>query len=316
MSINKIPFVVASPEAESTAALFRQAISSFLNPAGGTVAEKGLTVKAKATPNMEVEVEGGDPNGQIWIPGTSLSNQGMYFCSVDSTTGVAIGAASTSNPRVDTIVARVKDSFYAGSQNEFLLEVIAGTPKAGISKPPKTRAEAEADGAGALPASSYVLAYILVPQNASTITSGDIENVAKRATSGPPPANESITESEIGKEAVSESRIAKEAVTDAKVAKGRMLIGSESKYEAEVEVEVQNPSKIVKIKPSATRPSILFAHSITAGPIILEVEGVVTGWAGGEKKGTAMAWIEPGKEALITCEPAAKNTCVYTLIVL
>jgi len=182
MAINKIPFVVASTEAESTAALFRQAISSFLNPAGGTVAEKGLTVKAKATPNMEVEVEGGDPNGQIWIPGTSLSNQGLYFCSVDSTTGLAIGAASTSNPRIDTIVARVEDSFYAESKNEFLLEVIAGTPKAGISKPPKTKAEAEADGAGAVSVSSYALAYVLVPQNAPAITSGDIENVSSRVS--------------------------------------------------------------------------------------------------------------------------------------
>jgi hypothetical protein len=186
MTVNKVPFVVASPAAEVTAALFRQAISSFLNPTGGTVAEKGLTVSAKATPNMEVEVEGGDPNGQIWIPGTSLSNQGLYFCSVDSTTSVAIGAASTANPRIDTVIAQVEDSFYAGSKNEFLPpQVIPGTPKAGLTKPPKTRAEAEADGAGALPASSYVLAYILVPQNASTITSGDIENVSRQVKFGP-----------------------------------------------------------------------------------------------------------------------------------
>ena len=115
--------------------------------------------------------------------------------------------------RIDTIVARVKDSFYAGSQNEFLLEVIAGTPKAGVSKPPKTRAEAEADGAGALPASSYVLAYILVPQNASTITSGDIENVSKQAAPGLPLPNESVT--------------------DAKVVKGRALVDTENKYSAE-----------------------------------------------------------------------------------
>jgi hypothetical protein len=186
MAVNKVPFVVASTEAESTAALFRQAISSFLNPAGGTAAEKGLAVIAKATPNMEVEVQGSESaasrRGQLWIPGTSLSSQGMYFCSVDSTSPLAIGAASTANPRIDTVIARVKDSFYdAGSTNEFLLEVIAGTPKAGLTKPPKTQAEAEAKGAAAIPASSYVLAYILVPQNATVIKSGEIENVATRA---------------------------------------------------------------------------------------------------------------------------------------
>lgn len=156
-----------------------------MNPAGGTVAAKGLTVSAKEPANMEVKVEGGNPNGQIWIPGTSLANQGMYFASNDSTTALAIGAASEANPRIDTVVARIKDSFYAGAANEFLLEVIPGTPTGGLVKAPKTKAEAEADKAGAVPASSLVLAYILVPKSAASIVAGNIENVVAQVE---PPA--------------------------------------------------------------------------------------------------------------------------------
>lgn len=279
MAINKVPFVVASTEAESTAALFRQAISSFLNPAGGTVAEKGLTVKAKATPNMEVEVEGGDPNGQIWIPGTSLSNQGLYFCSVDSTTGLAIGAASTSNPRVDTIVARVKDSFYAGSANEFLLEVIAGTPKAGISKPPKSKAEAEADGAGAVAVSSYVLAYVLVPQNASTITSGDIENVSKQI--------------EAPNAIVGEKALKAETVTDVKIAKGRALVETENSYGGQVLRSVNT-----EYEPSATRPVfVVLQMAVEPSKINVVIVGNVQigAFDNGEGQGT-FSFICPPKQ--------------------
>ncbi len=264
---------------------------------GGLVGSTDMQVTAGS--GMKVLVA----TGEAWIPGTSVSTQGGYLGRVTSSTALAISASSESNPRIDTIIAQIKDEAVAGGENSFTVSVVAGTATSGAKLEGGGKPGA---GVGSVPASSLVLAYVLVPSKAVSIVSGDIENVAKLVIGSlSPPAG-----------SVGNSQLASEAVTDAKVVKGRMLLESESKYEAEIEAEVQNPSKILKIKPSATRPSILFVHSITAGPVITEVEGVVTGWAGGEKKGTAVAWIEPGKEALITCEPAAKNTCVYTVIIL
>jgi hypothetical protein len=174
MAVEPVPYVLSTEAVQNPAILFRRALGSLLNPAGGLVAAGQGTVKAKATPNMGIEVE----PLEIWIPGTTLPTQGMYYGYGNTATALAIGAASTSNPRVDTIIARIEDSGYAGSANEFCLEVLAGTPTSGITKPPKTGAEATTDKAAAIPASSMVLAYALVPQNASSITSGDIENVA------------------------------------------------------------------------------------------------------------------------------------------
>ena len=260
---------------------------------GGLVGSTDMQVTAGS--GMQVLVA----TGEAWIPGTSVSTQGGYLGRVTSSTALAISAASESNPRIETIIAQIQDKAVAGGTDSFSVSVVVGTATSGATLANKL-------GAGSVPASSLVLAYVLVPSKAVLIVSGDIENVAKLVIGSLSPP--------VG--SVGNSQLASEAVTDAKVVKGRMLLESESKYEAEIEAEVQNPSKILKIKPSATRPSILFVHSITAGPVITEVEGVVTGWAGGEKKGTAVAWIEPGKEALITCEPAAKNTCVYTVITL
>jgi hypothetical protein len=256
---------------------------------GGLVASTDMQVTAGS--GMQVLVA----TGEAWIPGTSVTTQGGYLGRVTSSTALAISAASESNPRIETIIAQVQDKAVAGGTDSFSVSVVVGTATSGAKLEGGGKPGA---GVGSVPASSLVLAYVLVPSKAVSIVSGDIENVAALVSIGP-----KIT-------------IPNEAVTDAKVVKGRLLIESESTYAAEIEAEVQNPSKILKIKPSATRPSILFVHSITAGPVITEVEGVVTGWAGGEKKGTAVAWIEPGKEALITCEPAAKNTCVYTVITL
>jgi hypothetical protein len=55
--------------------------------------------------------------------------------------------------------------------------VVIGTSTAGVTVPPTTAATALADGAGAVPASSCVLAYVLVPASATSILTAGIANV-------------------------------------------------------------------------------------------------------------------------------------------
>ena len=86
-----------------------------------------------------------------------------------------ITASNPSLPRVDTITVQVQDQVYAGSLKQLAPGYVLGTPTSGANI--ATQAAA-ASYAGALPASSYVLAYVLVPAAATSITTGDILNVA------------------------------------------------------------------------------------------------------------------------------------------
>jgi hypothetical protein len=158
----------------------RRAIGTLFAPAGGIVSPGDLPVTQQATPNMSVQVGA----GQIWVPGTSTSTQGPYYARNSGPVTLAIAASNPSNPRVDTIIAQVQDAAYAGATKQIIPAVVTGTPTAGVSVPPTTAAQAATDGAGAVPVSSYVLAYVLVPASATSIVTADIANVAAVAGLG------------------------------------------------------------------------------------------------------------------------------------
>lgn len=154
------------------AALFRQAFSSLLGVAqpgtlaaalGGVLQSGDLLVAQNGTPNMSVNVAG----GSAWIPQTQAANGGMYFALNDATVNLAISAANATNPRIDTIVATVNDAAYSGASNNWVLQVLTGTPTAGATL-------SNLNGKAALGASSIVLAYVLVPANATTIVTADL----------------------------------------------------------------------------------------------------------------------------------------------
>lgn len=147
------------------AELFRRAVGSVLNTAGGVVALGDLAVTANSPAAMNVLVA----SGSIWIPGTTNTAQGMYHCFNDASVTLSITAASATNPRIDTIVAQVEDAAYAGATNAWKLAVVTGTATVGATL-------ANLTGAGAVPASSLVLAYVLVAANATTIVSGAIQD--------------------------------------------------------------------------------------------------------------------------------------------
>lgn len=119
--------------------------------------------------------------GELWVPGTTSSTQSGYYCRISSSTSLSIAAADPTNPRIDTVVAQVQDAAYAGSVNSFAPAVVTGTPTAGATL-------ANLNGKGAVPASSYVLGYVLVPANATNIVSGDLLEVGGAAALGMQPS--------------------------------------------------------------------------------------------------------------------------------
>ncbi len=160
------PYVIAS--GSHSAEEFRRAIGSLVpGNASQVVTASDMAVTQNGTPNMSVNIAA----GQAWIYGTSASAQGAYYCFNDATVDLAISASDPSNPRIDAIVAQVQDAAYAGSTDAWRLFVVTGTPTTGATL-------SNLNGAGAVPASSLVLAYVLVPAAATSVVTADIKNVA------------------------------------------------------------------------------------------------------------------------------------------
>lgn len=160
--------------------VIRRALGSLLNPAGGVVTPGDLTVAQQTVPNMSIQISA----GQIWVPGTSTPSQGPYYSRNGAAVTLAISAADPSKPRVDTIIAQAQDAAYAGVTKSFAPAVVIGTPTTGVTVPPTTAAAAAADGAGTVPASSLVLAYVLVPAAATSIVTANIANVVGVMSAG------------------------------------------------------------------------------------------------------------------------------------
>lgn len=111
--------------------------------------------------NMSVDVA----DGQCYVTGTESSTQGVYHCDNVGVENKTITASNPTNPRRDLIVARIKDVEYGVAvTNEFLLDVIAGTPAASPVDP-------------TVPANCIVLARVAVAANATSITNANITDL-------------------------------------------------------------------------------------------------------------------------------------------
>ena len=185
MTLTNPPYAIQA--SSHGAQLFREAVASLITPVGGIIQPQDFTIAQNGSPNMTVNVGA----GRIWTPGTSLATvnpgggayypQGLYYSENDATVNLAIAASNPTNPRIDTVIVQIQDAAYAGATNSASLAVLTGTPTAGATL-------ANLLGAAAVPASSTVVGYVLVPANASSIVTADIASVAAQATSFLPPA--------------------------------------------------------------------------------------------------------------------------------
>lgn len=125
--------------------------------AGGVVRPTHLRVTQRgAGANMSVDVA----TGGVLVPG-SASDQGLWFVHNEGTVNVAIAAADPTNPRIDRVVVRVRDTEYGDAADAADIFVVTGTP-AGVPAAPAT------------PARSYSLGTVAVAALATSITNANI----------------------------------------------------------------------------------------------------------------------------------------------
>jgi hypothetical protein len=117
---------------------------------------------------MTVDVAG----GMVLVDGTEATYQGLYLCENRGAATVVLDAADATNPRIDLVVAKVRDSAYSGASNDWQLTFKKGTAAG-------TPAEPTPD------ANSFVLAKVTVRSIAAgggTVLTSDIED--RRIQSG------------------------------------------------------------------------------------------------------------------------------------
>lgn len=119
--------------------------------------------------------------GECLIGGTEGGVQGAYYARNASTSSVTLATANATNPRIDAVVGMVGDAGYTlpsgSTSGQVTLVGVTGTPTAGATL-------SNLNGAPAIPASSLLLGYVLVPAAALNLVSGDIANEAQLAAIG------------------------------------------------------------------------------------------------------------------------------------
>jgi hypothetical protein len=135
----------------------------------GIIQPASLLVRANSPAGMSVLVDAG------WavIVGNYQPNMGVYNLYNDATQQLTINLADPVNPRIDRVVATVYDSYYTGTQDNVVLQVVQGTPAASPTPP-------------SVPANSLILANVRVGAAVGSITSGNITDQRVLATTSLP----------------------------------------------------------------------------------------------------------------------------------
>jgi hypothetical protein len=135
----------------------------------GIINDASLAVTANSPVGMSVRVAAG------WaaIVGTTQPLMGTYVAYNDATVVLSITTANPSNPRIDLICITINDSYYSGTSNNVVFQVIAGTPASSPIAP-------------TLPANSLALAQITVPAAATSISNSNIGDLRVLVTSNVP----------------------------------------------------------------------------------------------------------------------------------
>ena len=150
-----------------TLASFAGGVSAVNNAAHGVCGVGHLEVSQSGTPGMSVDVAA----GSAFITGTVSALQGPYNLVNDASATLAIADADTSDDRHDLVIAQIRDDDYDSSGfRDARLTVVTGTPDSSPSDP----------SLSAHP-NALVLARVVVQANASSITDGDITNLAPLA---------------------------------------------------------------------------------------------------------------------------------------
>lgn len=119
--------------------------------------------------NMSVDIAAGTG----FITGDDQANQGRYLVPSTAVENRAIAAADPTDPRIDLVVGRVRDANVTGVDNDWIIEVITGTPAAAPTAP-------------AVPNTAIPLAEVEVPAGAASIVNANITDRRTQALSDLP----------------------------------------------------------------------------------------------------------------------------------
>lgn len=133
-----------------------------------TVASNALKVSQRgAGANMSVDVAA----GSCWVKGDDSALQPLYRCYNDGTVNVAVTTSDPTNPRIDRVIAEVRDATFSGSFSDWRIRIVAGTPAGSPSAP-------------ALPNNAISLATIAVGAAVSSIVTANITDLRANASIG------------------------------------------------------------------------------------------------------------------------------------
>jgi hypothetical protein len=147
---------------------------------GVTSATDLVAVQRAAGANMSVDIGA----GEALIQGDSISFQGRYYVLNDATFNLTgFSAAHATLPRIDRVTLRIRDAFHGDAANDVSFQIITGTATSGATL-------ANLTGAGAVPASQLLLANVLIPAAATSITTGNIDSTVRPLVTPVPPGTE------------------------------------------------------------------------------------------------------------------------------
>lgn len=158
------PIFQENDTADQHALDLRRLVVTLFGDRGGVVGLNDLKVSQRgAGADLSVDVA----SGTILIQGNSVSNQGLYHVVNDAVTNVLVPTPHATLARRDLLIVKVRDSFYAGAQNDAVFEVVQGD--AGSASDPDPYALGHR--------SYWVLARIRVPAGATSITDTVIDDL-------------------------------------------------------------------------------------------------------------------------------------------
>lgn len=135
----------------------------------GIISPASLAVTANSPVGLSVLVA----SGWAAVVGTIQPSMGTYVAYNDATVTLTIATANPTNPRIDLVCLTVNDSYYTGSTDNVVIQVITGTPGTSPVAP-------------SLPANSISLATVAVAAAALSVNSGNITDTRVSVTTNLP----------------------------------------------------------------------------------------------------------------------------------
>lgn len=120
-------------------------------------------LKVSAPGAMTVRVAAGEA---LVMGSENVITQGAYHVTNDANIDLSIAAADATNPRNDLVIVKVQDAFYSGASKQAVAVVVTGTPAGSPVDPSLTSHP-----------NNFVLARVVVPALAASVTSGMITDL-------------------------------------------------------------------------------------------------------------------------------------------